>query len=379
LRLMKIAIDARWIFPQHSGIGQHTRLLIQGLHELNCGEEFLLIFQDAAFAEQVCEECAVDFPRLILPYALFSPWNQLRLMHSLRKHKVDVYHSTNYMIPVLPSLPAPFRHPRCLATLHDLIPIIYPDHAPESKKRKLFPIYVQLMKRIGRHADALITVSESSKQDLQKHLGLRKKDFSKIQVIPNGIHADFSPDERVERAAPPEILYVGRLDPYKNVPLLISGFYEAMGKLPQGSSLRIIGPRDDRYPEAEHLIERLDLQPWVHWEGHVTAERLLEAYRQASVLVLASEYEGFGLPVAEAMACGTPVICSDSSSLPEVGGRAARYVQPGSMNAIKEALIEVLKDTRLREGMVAEGLEQVKRFQAGEMARQTLDVYRGLL
>jgi alpha-1,3-rhamnosyl/mannosyltransferase len=111
------------------------------------------------------------------------------------------------------------------------------------------------------------------------------------------------------------------------------------------------------------------------WEGHVEDATLLEAYRRASVVVLPSEYEGFGLPVAEAMACGTPVICSNSSSLPEVAGDAARMVPSGSLFALKEAFIEVLASPSLQQEMVRKGRAQAVRFTMQNMAEETLRVY----
>lgn len=375
---MKIALDARWIFPETSGIGQHTKLLIRGLSELKTPHLFLLLFDDEARAQALKEELDCQWQHAVYPYGLFSLQNQFQLAGWLKHQKVDVYHSTNYMMPL-------WRFPRnragavkAVITIHDLIPMVYRDHAPKSRKSQLYPVYAWLMRQVAARADGIITVSESSARDVREYLKLSKSGKDKLQVVYNGLDPVFHEAHEVPRNDPPEILYVGRLDPYKNVAQLVSAFSESIRALPPGTRLRIIGPPDERYPEAMALARQLDLFPRMDWEGHVDFETLVEAYRRAAVVVLPSDYEGFGLPVAEAMACGTPVICSDASSLPEVAGEAARYVPPGDLFALAGALKEVLNDKTLQERMIQKGLEQATRFQGRTMAEETLRVYENV-
>jgi len=374
---MKIALDARWIFSESSGIGQHTRMLIQSLATMKPPHEFLLLFHTPEMAERIKRECGCEWEHAIVPYGVFSLRNQFQLASFLKKQQVDVYHSTNYMMP-LPGFP---RHRRgavkAVITIHDLIPMVYRDHAPRSRKSRMYPIYARLMHEVAARADAIITVSESSARDVQEHLGVQGKDGDKIRVVYNGLDPVFFDDHAVPRQDPPEILYVGRLDPYKNVPQLVSAFAKAREKLPPGTRLRVIGPPDERYPEALSLAKSLNVVSVLDWEGHVTFPTLLEAYRRARILVLASDYEGFGLPVAEAMACGTPVICSSASSLPEVGGDAARYVAPGDIHELKDALVEVMTHPDLQKEMTNKGRKQAARFQMHSMAEETLAVYEG--
>ncbi|MDA3872630.1 MAG: glycosyltransferase family 1 protein [Kiritimatiellae bacterium] len=377
---MKIAVDARWIFPETSGIGQHTKLLIRELSQLKTEHFFLLLFDDEERARAIKEETDCRWQHEVLPYGLFSIQNQLKLGGWLRQQQVDLYHSTNYMMPL-------WRFPRhragavkAVITIHDLIPMVYRDHAPKSRKSQLYPVYAWLMRQVAARADRIITVSESSARDVKAYLSISKHRLrDKLRVVYNGLDPVFHESHEVPRHDPPEILYVGRLDPYKNVPQLVSAFSEAIRRLPPGTRLRIIGPPDERYPEAMALARQMDLFPRMDWEGHVEFETLVEAYRRATVVVLPSEYEGFGLPVAEGMACGTPVICSEASSLPEVGGDAARYVSPGDLFGLAEALIEVVTDKPLRDRMIQKGLEQAKRFQGKIMAEETLKVYEDVL
>jgi len=375
---MKIALDARWIFEQTSGIGQHTKQLIQGLHRLNTGHDWVLLFDDQARAEAVAAETGCTWPHLLLPYGLFSLQNQVKLPWLLRREGVDLYHSTNYMMP-LPGFP---RHKsgrvRAVITIHDLIPMVFRDHAPKSRKSRLYPLYAGLMREVAARAERIITVSESSAEDIRTRLHLPRHSHDKVRVVYNGLHPDYKPDASVPRKSPPEVLYVGRLDPYKNVPQLVGAFGEALRNLPPGTRLRIIGPPDERYPEALNLARKLELFPRLDWEGHVNKETLLEAYRRAAVLVLPSYYEGFGLPVAEAMACGTPVICSNVSSLPEVAGEAALKIPPGDIHALADALVEVLTNPETSARLASAGPSQAARFTNESMARNTLAVYEGM-
>ncbi len=376
---MNIALDARWIFAETSGIGRHTQLLIQGLQALKSSHSFTLLFEDPELERRVKEETDWQGNHLLLPYGLFDLRNQLQLMKTLRTQGVDLYHSTNYMMPLL-GVP---RHRtgavKTVITIHDLIPMVFRDHAPRSRKSRLYPIYAQIMRQVAARADAVITVSQSSKQDVLERLHLPPAQHGKVHVVYNGLDPVFFEKHDTPRHDPAEILYVGRLDPYKNVPQLVTAFAEAMKKLPNGTRLRIIGPPDPRYPEAMTAARQLDLFPYMDWEGHVSDEMLLDAVRRASVLVLPSEYEGFGLPVAEAMACGTPVICSDASSLPEVGGEAVRYVPSRDLYALVDALVEVMGDPDLRNSMSRKGLDQASAFTADNMARNTLAIYEELL
>ncbi len=375
---MKIAIDCRWIFAETSGIGQHTKQLIQGLQGLESPHEWLLLFDDTDLAERVAEETGCNMPRAVLPFGLFSMRNQLQLPGFLRREGVDVYHSTNYMMP-LRGFP---RHRagrvRSVITIHDLIPMVFRDHAPKSRKSRLYPVYAGLMRQVAARADAIVTVSKSSAEDIARLLRLPEWERDKIRVVYNGIHPRYTPDPDTPRMKPPEILYVGRLDPYKNVPQLVAAFGQAVKKLPPDTRLRIIGPPDERYPEAMALARQLELFPRMDWEGHVSDQTLLEAYRRASVLVLPSLYEGFGLPVAEAMACGTPVICSKASSLPEVAGDAAVTVPPGDLRALSDALVEVLTTPALAKKLAEAGPPRAANFTYENMARETLAVYNSL-
>ena len=158
------------------------------------------------------------------------------------------------------------------------------------------------------------------------------------------------------------MLYVGRCDPYKNVPGLVEAFARLVREGGVKARLRIVGSPDARYPEAGETARRLGVADRVEWSGYLDEEGLLKAYQEADVLALLSRYEGFGLPVLEAMACGTPVVCSNAASLPEVAGTAARLVEPEDVAGAAAALREVLANPETAARLRAAGLEQAQKF-----------------
>ncbi|MDP2991636.1 MAG: glycosyltransferase family 1 protein, partial [Kiritimatiellota bacterium] len=167
-----------------------------------------------------------------------------------------------------------------------------------------------------------------------------------------------------------------RADPYKNLVGLIEAFAALRKQYQLPVELRIVGPKDRRYPEASRRAASLDIADAVTWLGYLPDGRLLSEYQNADVFVQPSWYEGFGLSVLEAFACGTPVICSNKGSLPEVAGGAALIVQPQDTLGLTEALRRVLTDFRLARDMRERGLRQAQKFTWEATARMTLEAYQ---
>ena len=171
---MKIVLDARWIFPELSGIGAYTWALIQALAACDQENPYVLLFQDAAVMQRVEASFPAGLPANMttthVPYGIFAPVNQVRLPSLLKRLEADIFHSPNYMIPFMAF---PRRRPgsiRCVTTIHDVIPLIFPHHAPQSLKSRLFPLYVRVMLEAGLRSDGIITDSESSARDIRHHL-----------------------------------------------------------------------------------------------------------------------------------------------------------------------------------------------------------------
>lgn len=389
---MNIGIDARWIFRQTSGIGAYTAALVRALVAIEGDDRFTLFFND-----QVCRDRLMQDPVMIsagtrvkdvmLPYGLFSPWNQVRLPAELRRQSLDIFHSPNYMIP-LPAFPRRRQgRIKVVVTIHDVIPLLFPHAAPKSVKSRFFWIYRRLMREIGQRAHVVISDSEASRQDVIRQLSIPPARQPAVVAIPCGVDTNlFRPANGSAPGGPPDadamrrriMLYVGRADPYKNLAGLLRALASARAACPFPLTLRIAGPPDPRYPEAHHLTHALGLDDAVEWTGYLTEAQLVEAYQGADLLVLPSYYEGFGLPVIEAMASGTPVVCSNRGSLPEVAGDAAVVVDPDDGDALAEGIKKVLTDTALQQRLRRDGLQRAATFTWDRTARETLRVYHGI-
>ena len=208
---MRICIDARWIFPQLSGIGVHTRELIRALAALDQENEYRVLFCDAALQARTEEEVGYtahdNWESRCVPWSVFSPASQLKLPGWLRKEGIDVFHSTNYMIPMRAFPRNRVGATRCVVTLHDLIPMLFRDHAPKSKKARMYPVYHHVMKQVAARADHVIAVSEASARDVREQLSPK----GNVEVVYNGISPRYVPEVPEQRT--PTVLYVGRYDP----------------------------------------------------------------------------------------------------------------------------------------------------------------------
>lgn len=370
---MNICLDARWIFPEITGIGLYTQELIAALVRTEQPHRFTILFNQSDVLQRTRLRTGFDknskFCSQIVNFGPFTLANQIKLPGLLKRMDCDLYHSTNFMMPLWRTGKAKFA-----VTIHDLIPLLFPDHAPKSKKTRLFPIYKMLMRRIGAGADLIITVSESTRRDVIRELGIPAAKGDRVVSIPEGVDPFFCPGPPPEQSAGKVILYVGRRDPYKNLPLLVQALADLRAR-GTNARLRIIGPADERYPEAPALAAKLSLEAFVDWIGYVTPEQLRHEYQTADVFCLPSRYEGFGLTILEAMACGTPVVCNNTSSLPEVAGNAAILVDMTSRIQLVDALIKVLGHSETAADYRRRGLEQARRFTWDRTAQQTLQAY----
>jgi glycosyltransferase involved in cell wall biosynthesis len=382
---MKIAIDTRWIFPEISGIGAYTLELLREFRDLDLENEYLLVFNNADVMARTMKETGLDkatnFKAQLINCGVFSPASQLLIPRLLTREGCDVFHSPNYMIPLF--WPSRTSRPKIVTTIHDVIPLVFKNHAPRSKKSRLFAVFVWVMRRVGRISDSILTVSEASRLDVLKHLEIPENSTGKVKAIYNGVSADFCPEENLSTPSQGgsrerKLLYVGRADPYKNLCVLVKVLAVLRNQCPFPVTLTVAGSRDDRYPEAEDLAKELDLTDAMTWTGYLTREELIQAYRTADVLVHPSRYEGFGLQVLEAMSCGLPVVCSDGGSLPEVAGDAALVVSPDDVDGYVRCVGKVLKDSGTRAKLVEAGFKQAGGFTWRRSAEATLEVYRKL-
>ncbi|HMP96813.1 MAG TPA: glycosyltransferase family 1 protein [Kiritimatiellia bacterium] len=371
-RPLHVVIDARWIFPEISGIGLYTQELIAALVRQPGPHRYTILFHRdevmARTAGQTHFTMNPAFSAELIDHGPFAPKDQWILPWRLHRWKPDVFHAPNYMMPLF--LPAPIKR---IVTIHDLIPLLFRDYAPRSRKNRLFPIFRRLMHGVAERSDRIIAVSDSTRRDIETHLLAARGSTDKIRVVPEGVRAVYQPGTRPGRKEL-EFLYVGRRDPYKNLPLLVEALAEVR-RQGHAARLRVVGGEDERYPEARQRASTLNVNAHITWSGYVPDRDLVIAYQEADAFVLPSNYEGFGLPVLEAMACGTPVICSNTSSLPEVAGDAALYIDPARLDTLVEAMIRLLSEPELREDLRRRGLARAALFSWDETARLTRAVY----
>jgi glycosyltransferase involved in cell wall biosynthesis len=286
----------------------------------------------------------------------------------------DVFHATDHLLP-------PLRRSQSVFTVHDLIYLFYPQyHLPLNRW------YLTLMMpRFLRRADAIIAVSENTRRDVTRMMGIPAE---KMTVIHEGVnpayHAGIAPAEvaRVrQKYQLPEryILFLGTLEPRKNIGLLLEAYHALLNRDPSVPRLVVAGRKGWLFEPVFEKVRALGLGEQVCFTDWVPEADTPPLVAGAEVFAYPSLYEGFGLPPLEAMACGTPVITSTASSLPEVVGDGALLVDPHDAAALAQALERVLADAELRGSLRARAIARARLFTWEAAARQTLAVYQQVL
>lgn len=379
--------DARWIKPTPSGIGVCARELILRLPFLRPDYRFIVLCQDEKIRDTLAKSFSAAGDRVrfeVLSYGPFSPWSQLRLPLLFRRWGATLFHAPNFQIPFLAF---PVGRPgriRCLATIHDVIPLVVPGYAPSSRTAKMREVYRMCLRQAARRADALLTVSQCSRRDLTRELALAESDQERIHVVYNGVDDAFHADGRarireLSDRSPRTLLYVGRMDPYKNIPALVQALARVCGTFPFPVRLVIAGPSDERYPEAEQLARKLGIADQVEFTGAIPFRQLVELYRTADLLVHPSCYEGFGLQLVEAMRSGLPVLCTDGGSAAEIASDAARVVPLQSdtdfVDRLGDNIADLLLHPEALQDLQRAGLSRGSAFTWDEAARKIASLY----
>jgi glycosyltransferase involved in cell wall biosynthesis len=372
---MHIGIDAHAIGAQQGGNETYIKHLITALAALDSRNRYSLYLANAPAAVEWGAGFAQAHPNFTIRQ-IPQPTPLVRvpvyLAYELRRRPVDVLH-VQYTAP--PFCPAPI-----VATIHDLAF----EHLPETFTRRGAWQLKMTVRRTAQRAARIATVSEYSRQDLLRTYRLPPE---KIAVTYNGIAAHFTPTVAVpDEAAQIRqrfgitrdfILAVGSLQPRKNLVRLIRAYAKLRAEQPDfAQQLVIVGRKLWLHHEIFAEVAR---QPWatdVILTGYVADEDLPPLYRAAAVFAYPSIFEGFGLPPLEAMACGTPVVTSNNSCLPEVVGTAALMVDPFDETALATGLLRALQDKALRAQLRAEGPLRAKRFTWKEAAETTLQLYQ---
>jgi glycosyltransferase involved in cell wall biosynthesis len=379
---LRIALDARRI--RDFGFGTYIRNLLRALAAVGVPHHFLLITRPDDQHE--FDGLPANFERVIYARNDLDLRDHLAFPWLIRRLKVDLTHIPLNQVPLL--LPRPY-----VVTVHDLSALVYETH--EGWRHEL---RVMGMRRTLRRAARIIAVSESTRHDVVNILGIPATKVTRIYgaTDPRYSRHDLGGDAR---AAGPEawererrrileryqvnypfLLYAGTIRPQKNIPRLIEAFAlikrELAGhELYDDLRLIIIGDEISRYPLVRQTVLQSRVQSSVRFLGFIPINALRVFFEAAEAFVFPSLYEGFGLPPLEAMASGTPVVCSKSTSLPEVVGDAAMTVSPDNVFDIARGMREVLLSPLLRNELIARGRQQAARFTWEETARQVNLLY----
>jgi len=366
---MRIGIDARLVHYRQAGISQYTVRLLEELAQIAPDDEFVV------FQSRKDRRALVDQPNFG-QHPLWTPphhrLEQWLLPLELAAVDLDILHSPDF-IP-------PFRRScKSVITIHDLNFLLYPHFlTPQSAS------YYGQIDQAVRKCDHIIAVSESTKRDIVRLTGAPE---NKITVVYEAAHPVFRPIADQARLAGVKerlrinrdyVLFVSTIEPRKNVPTLLLAFKRLLDSYHSPVNLVLAGEEGWLFKEVFALVEKLELQGRVQFLGRVSLEDLPELYNAAKLLVHPAFYEGFGLPPLEAMACGTPVVVSNTSALPEIVGDAALLVDPTDADGMAVAIWRVLSDETLQRQMREKGLRRARRFSWKTAALETLNIYHRL-
>ncbi len=375
---VRIGIDAREAFRLHPrGIGLYVRHLMREFSDLAADQEFLL------YHERDLPEDMPPIPENMRPVRTeirggrWNSWERIRMPWQIRRDKISVYHGTYNTLP--PRLIGWGAMPM-VVTLHDVIVTWWNEHTEEP--------YIKYCRgastRIVREAAKILTVSDWSKQDICERFNVPEQ---KVEVFHNGIHPDFLVDPhnsvadeaRAEFAAGrPYIYCLGAPTPRKNT----AGFIDALGLLQQRGHLDvaavITGVDEQHQADFREQLARLGLEKDVFLYGYITREQMIGLYAGAVLTVYPSHAEGWGIPIVESLAIGTPVATSKTTAMPEAGGDFASYFDPASREDMAEVIQTAIHNAPNFGASRAEAQARARTFTWRAAAEKTLDVYREL-
>ncbi|MBU4332741.1 glycosyltransferase family 4 protein [Candidatus Parcubacteria bacterium] len=391
---MRIAIDARLYGPaKNKGLGRYVEQLVKNLELVDPepeqssvqgkSNEYIILLRKDNWDEY--QPRSLNFKKVLADYKWYSLTEQIFLPIKLWRLKVDLVHFPHFNVPLL------YRG-KFVVTIHDLIMYKFPNERATTRNKFLYKIKYWLhgvvVKSAVKRAEQIIAVSKHTKRDLVKEFGIVE---NKISVIYLGYEVSQEQETRNKKQETnevlikfnirkPYLLYVGNAYPHKNLERLIKAFESVRLKYPN-LQLMLVG-KDDYFYEQLKQFSNLTMKQWnneVIFTNHISNGGLTELYKNASVYVFPSLYEGFGLPGLEAMSYGLPVASSKASCLPEIYGEAALYFKPTDINDMTEKICQIIEDESLREELINKGLEQIKKYSWEGCARQTLETYAHLL
>lgn len=353
---MKVAIDIQSTVGKRTGFGNYVLGLLEGFKQASRAPEFVCLKHGRKVAMRT-------LGRIL--------WDQIEFPFKAWSKKPDLVHKPCFAGPIF------YRGPLVL-TVHDIITYIYPKNISATSRIYWNGVFISSIKT----AKIIITASEASKRDFVNLLGV---DSARVHVIYHGIFDSFKPRETAEarcglhslKLPSRYFMCVGSLEPRKNLPMIIKTYLSVAGKIQE--DLVIVGKPAWGLKELDSVLKGHKFQNRVCFLGYVGDDQLPLLYNAATGLLFPSLYEGFGLPPLEAMASGCPVVCSNTSSVPEVVGDAGLLLDPKEESLWSDAILRLSEDPSLREKMSNGGIQRAENFTWKECAEKTMAVYEKAL
>lgn len=364
--MIRFAVDAHAIGQRLTGNEVYIRSLLRAFATVDKESEFLAYVSEPGAERWIPE-------RFQVRSVAANPWRRLGwdLARLLRADEPDLVH-VQYTAPLLTKVPT-------VVTVHDVSFLDFPEYFTPTRRLQLALTVSRSVKKAAR----IITVSEFSRNAMIRVYGLEP---AKVRVIPNAANPDFrvvgreGAHRRVKQSVhfdAPFIFSIGDLQPRKNHIGLIAAFAQLLTEHPQMPHHLVLAGQETWFaPKVKEVARASGFGSRIHFTGFVEDPELLQLYNACECFVFPSFYEGFGLPILEAMACGRAVACSNTSAMPEVAGGAALLFDPRQTGAIKRALSDILMDTQLRGRLEGLGTRRAALFNWEKSARATLEVYR---
>lgn len=366
----RIGIDARFFRTETGGIGRYTQELVRHLAKLDKTNDYVVFITPADVPEWDIEQ--LNFRKVVVPARHYSKAEQTVFLKALNKEKLDLVHFLNFNHPIL------YRG-RFVTTLHDMT-MFFHEGGKDSRSKLKLMLFRKLFRRAFAKAQRIIAISEYSAEDAVKHLGVPR---DKIDVIyEGGPEPTPPPPDSLAKVQSylgsdaPYFLFLSQWRPHKGILTLIDAFNQFKERTGLPHKLVLGGKKNVVLDEVQ---ERLDRSPDILTPGFVPEELLTALYHEATAFVMPSEYEGFGLPVLEAMAAGTATILANNSSLPEVGGDAALMFPTRDSEALSKQLEKIVSELGLRDRLVKQGLVQLDKFSWKRCAEQSHATYMKVL
>ncbi|HLC38604.1 MAG TPA: glycosyltransferase family 1 protein [Patescibacteria group bacterium] len=366
---MRIGLDARFWDLKNAGLGRYTQELVKNLLKLDHKNEYFLLLNPKDAESFDLEADNLQVVKIDSPH--YSVMEQVRMPFEIARLKLDFVHFLSFNHPIL--WPGKF-----LVSIHDLTLYLYPARSRKSILHR-WAMSVVVADAAGR-ANHIFALSENTKKDIVKKFSINP---DKITITYLGVPSNLKmlPKSRVQafikkkKIATPFLFYVGQWRAHKNLIRLVRAFELAKKTAKTDFKLVIGGKPDPDYSQLLIAIAKSPVKKDIIIPGFISDEELPYWYNAATAFIFPSLYEGFGLPVLEAAKCGTPVLSSNSSSLPEVLGEAALYFDPKSIKQMAKLMNKIVDDPKLREELKAKGLKKAEEFSYQNVAKKILNVY----